>query len=90
MPVNVVNVLDSFGTVTSGISCLLNFLLFFLNMPSTVLLPVYICGGGCLFTISLSAWRAGMGYFLFMYREDMTVLIICAIGRMAPLFCGSG
>ena len=69
-----------------------------MTAPSSVVLSVCIDVGGCLCPISSSARRAGMDYLQFMYRapsldyaaEDMTVLIICAIVRMAPLFGGSG
>ena len=44
------------------------------------------------------ACHSGMDYFQSMYMdtssasaaENMTVLMICAIARMAPLFGGSG
>ena len=67
-------------------------------MPSSVVLSVCIDVGVFLCTISLSVWRAGMDYLKFMYRaassasaaEYMTVFIIYATLRMAPLSGVSG
>ena len=74
------------------------FITFFLTMPSSVVLLVCIGVGGCLCSISLSACSAGIDYLKFIFRatsldsaaEEITILVICAILRMAPLFGGSG
>ena len=74
------------------------FIALFMTMPSVVVLSVCIGFGGRFCTISSSACCAGMSSLQFMYMdtssdsasEDMTVLMICAIVRISPLFGGSG
>ena len=62
------------------------------------MLLVLIGVGVCLSTIYSITCRYVLAYLKILYRspslassdEDITVLMICAIARMAPLFGGSG
>ena len=74
------------------------FIALFMTMPSAIFLSACIGFGGCFCPISSSECRAGMASLQSMYMDtssasasdDMTVLMICAIVRISPLFGGSG